>query len=79
MVHIRPTREIARFDSSHDAIYLHTPNPNRDNFPYEFIGVEWNVECPELLKGLAETPEFELGRCTFNGNVTYWVRKRRIA
>jgi hypothetical protein len=22
-----------------DAVYLHTPNPNRDNFPYPFEGV----------------------------------------
>ncbi len=34
-----------------DAVYLHTPNPNRDNFPYRFEGVTWGAEPPA---GLAE-------------------------
>ena len=29
-----------------DAAYLHTPNPNRDNFLYPFEGVEWGAEPP---------------------------------
>jgi hypothetical protein len=29
-----------------DAVYLHTPNPSRDNFPYPFEGVTWCAEPP---------------------------------
>ena len=66
-------------DSSQDAVYLHTPNPNRNNFPYAFDGVEWNAEVPQWLHDLIDTETHELGRCTFNGAKTFWVRRRNIA
>ena len=66
-------------DSSQDAVYLHTPNPNRNNFPYPFDGVEWNAEVPQWLLDLIDTKTLELGRCTFSGANTFWVRRRNIA
>lgn len=30
-------------DASQDAVYVHSPNPNRSNFPLVFDGAEWGV------------------------------------
>ena len=38
-------------DSAEDAVYLHTQNPNRDNFPYPcFNTVTWTDFVPEWLR-----------------------------
>ncbi|QDT59954.1 hypothetical protein SV7mr_24680 [Stieleria bergensis] len=66
-------------DSSQDAVYLHTPNPNRDNFPYTFDAVEWGVDVPDWLNDLIDTQTHEFGRCIFNDATTFWVRRRSVA
>lgn len=30
-------------DASQDAVYVHTPNPNADNFPLLLDSVEWGI------------------------------------
>ena len=40
---------IDAIDSSADAVYLHTPNPNGTPFPCRFEWVRWEVEIPALL------------------------------
>ena len=62
-------------DSSQDAIYLHTPNPNRDNFPYPFDGVSWGVESPSWLADFVGPLDVDLGRSEHDGAVLYWVRR----
>jgi hypothetical protein len=52
---------IDRHDSAEDAVYVHTRNPNRDNFPYEYEGVSWSKEVPNLLKGIYDQESFEFG------------------
>jgi hypothetical protein len=63
-------------DSSQDAVYLHTPNPNRDNFPYTFEGVVWGTELPEWLREFVDPQRHEAGRGVFSGVVSFWVRPR---
>jgi len=58
-----------------DALYFHTPNPNQDNFPYQFNGFEWNTEVPALLVPFMKE-NFEVGIAKFNGEVWYAVRVR---
>src|SRR3546814_19062269 len=36
-------------DSSQDAVYFHTKNPNADNFPVDFSFVDFDIECPRWL------------------------------
>jgi len=58
-----------------DALYFHTPNPNQDNFPYQFNGFEWNTEVPALLVPFMKE-NFEVGIAKFKGEVWYAVRVR---
>jgi hypothetical protein len=62
-------------DSSQDAVYLHTPNPNRDNFPYPFAGVVWGVEPPDWLAELLTGTGAEVGRSDHEGAELFWVRR----
>lgn len=64
-------------DSSQDAVYLHTGNPNKDNFPYEFEGVAWGGPPPVWLLEFVSDDQHEFGVCQFDGNLTYWVREKR--
>jgi hypothetical protein len=53
-------------DASQDATYLHTPNPNRSEFPLKFDHFEWGILTigPQIQ---ALLPEFKLriGRAAF--------------
>lgn len=53
---------IDALDSSQDAVWVHTPNPNRDNFPYAFGGVDWNVKPPVILREFLLGRPWQLGR-----------------
>ncbi|MBV9774222.1 MAG: hypothetical protein JO040_09755 [Gemmatimonadetes bacterium] len=65
-------------DSSYDAVFLHTPNPNRDNFPLDFSWVTWDVEVPERLREFMTDPAWQFGRSEFQGT-SFYVRDRPAA
>jgi len=48
-------------DSGQDAVFIHTPNENRDNFPFKFDHIAWNCQVPEILKGILNAVEYEIG------------------
>ena len=54
--------QIDAYDGSQDAVYLHTPNPNADNFPHQFEGTEWDVPIPERLQEFITDPDWQFGR-----------------
>ena len=67
---------IDALDSSQDAVHVHTANPNRDNCPYRFPGVEWDVPPPAILREfLEDRPGWQLGRSPGSPGY-YWVRPR---
>ena len=68
-VFIEPT------DSSVDAVYVHTPNSNRENFPHPFSNVDWTAEVPERLRDLISDPAWQFGRSTGRWT-SFFVRVR---
>ena len=62
-------------DAGQDAVFLHTPNPNRDNFPYPFSDVAWGAVPPEWLAEFVAGDECEVGRSDFEGAALYWIRR----
>lgn len=69
--------QIDAADSSQDAVYLHTPNPNRDNFPNRFESVDWDAEIPERLREFIDDPSWQFGR--LEGLWTHFVVRPRAA
>ena len=58
-------------DSPGDALYVHTPNPNADNYPYRFDGYTWeHVRVPGWLQEFSGSGQYEVGE-------TVWERERR--
>jgi hypothetical protein len=54
--------QLDAWDGSNDAVFLHTPNPNADDFPYDFAGVAWDAPVPERLRELVTEPGWQFGR-----------------
>lgn len=54
--------QINAVDSSQDAVYLHTPNPNNDEYPIDFGWVHWDANIPERLREFVTDPAWQFGR-----------------
>ncbi len=63
----------ASHDSYQDALYFHTPNPNKDDFPYNFDDYSWNGAIPEFLTPFIK-PEYEVGKAEYSGDNWYCVK-----
>ena len=64
--------EIWENDPSEDAIYIHTPNPNSNNFPITVeAGVEPEISDTELKAWVEKQPFDKLKRKMLNDNVIY--------
>lgn len=57
------------------AVYLHSPNPNGQPFPYAFQGVEWNIPSPADLLGI-DRSLLDVGQAEYDGEVVVFVRRR---
>lgn len=69
---------VSAVDSSQDALYLHTPNPNADNFPAAFgAGVTWDAEVPQCLSEFVAEDSWQVGRSNA-GDTMFLVRPRRL-
>jgi len=62
-------------DSGQDSVYLHTRNPNKDNFPYSFENVCWGVKPPSWLGEFTQSPSLTVGLSEWDGESLYWVRR----
>jgi hypothetical protein len=68
---------IDAYDGSADAVYLHTSNPNQQNFPNPFDDLDWTAPVPDRLREFLVDPDWEFGRID-----THWthffVRPRAV-
>ena len=69
--------QIDAVDSSQDAVYLHSPNPNADNFPNTFAETEWDVDVPVRLREFLTDPSWQFGR--LEGRWTHFIVRPRPA
>jgi len=60
-------------DSSQDAVYFHTKNPNADNFPVDFSFVDFDFECPAWLAEFVPADRYKIGRAHYNGVSSIYV------
>lgn len=64
-------------DASQDAVYLHTLNPNADNFPNTFPGTAWDADVPERLRKFLSDPAWQFGR--IEDRWTHFVVRPRVS
>jgi hypothetical protein len=64
---------IDAMDSAQDSIYVHTRNPNRDNFPYAFEDVAWHVSAPLWIAEAFLSDEYVIGVSGNAPELLYWI------
>ena len=62
-------------DSAQNSVYIHTPNPNFSNFPFEFEGVEWGA-TNESMEKIIDSSSYEIGLLVDSNEKTYFIRKK---
>lgn len=57
-------------DAGLDAVFIHTPNENADNFPARFDNIDWDSPIPAPYKDLIDLTLFNVGHYNdpFSGN-----------
>jgi len=68
--------EIVDEDASLDAIYIHTPNPNEDNFPLKIEKLNWNCTVPKYLKDIIDLKEFNVGHYKWDLYNSYIIQSK---
>lgn len=68
--------EIVDEDASLDAIYIHTPNPNEDNFPLKIEKLNWNCTVPNYLKDIIDLKEFNVGHYKWDSYNSYIIQSK---
>jgi hypothetical protein len=61
-----------------NAVYAHSPNPNRDSYPNDFKGTQWDASIPDWLAAVVHGGKFEVGAYLgpYSDGAVYMVRKR---
>lgn len=70
--------EIVEEDASLDAIYLHTSNPNQNNFPFKIDNVNRNCTIPTYLNGVINLNEFNVGQYKSESSTIYLIQKKLL-
>lgn len=65
--------ELVDEDCSLDSVYIHTPNPNEDNFPLKIENINWNCPVPKYFKDLINLNEFHVGHYKRESNNCYLI------
>jgi hypothetical protein len=65
------------WESNQDALYVHTPNPNRTPFPHSFEGVQWMVAPPSFLRPFVEGEPWDIGTIRVDRGA-WWVIRPRL-
>lgn len=59
--------ELSHKDSSRDAVYVHTINPNEDNFPCKIPELNYEIkELPSFLLGIMDLNKFTVSSYDFH-------------
>lgn len=59
-----------------DAVYLHTPNPNEDNFPLKIENISWDCAIPNYLKDLINVNQFNIGHYQWGSTNNYIIQSK---
>ncbi|MFS0838918.1 hypothetical protein [Paenibacillus sp. 1P03SA] len=63
-------------DAGLDAVYIHTSNPNHDNFPHKFDAVDWNCKIPAAFNDLIDPDLFHVGYKKSDDGGIYFIQSK---
>lgn len=68
--------ELVDEDAGLDAVYIHTPNPNNDNFTLKIENINCNCTVPKYFKGIINLNEFNVGHYKWESNNSYLIQSK---
>ncbi|NBI28652.1 hypothetical protein [Chengkuizengella marina] len=63
-------------DTGADAVYVHTKNPNYDDFPFQNENINWECKIPNSLMNLIDIEKFNVGYISSNHENTYFIQSK---
>ena len=68
--------EINELEAGQDAVYIHTKNPNSDNFPLIINELKWNQSLPHFLEDLIDLNRFHVGQYKEDDSTFYIIQSK---
>jgi hypothetical protein len=68
--------DLVEQDASSDSVYIHTSNPNEDNFPLKIENINWDCTVPKYIKDLINLNEFNVGHYTLESNNYFIIQSK---
>ncbi|MGE7988519.1 hypothetical protein [Lysinibacillus fusiformis] len=68
--------ELVDEDTGLDGVYIHTPNPNDNNFPLKLENIKWDCHIPKYYKDLINLNEFNVGHYTGESNNLFIIQSK---
>lgn len=65
-------------DTGSDAVYIHTPNPNSDDFPAHFDFLKWDCKLPNVFSDLIDTAQFNIGYYESEIERVYYIQSKNL-
>lgn len=65
-------------DSGADAVYVHTPNPNADDFPINFNFIKWNCKLPRTFSDLIDITQYNVGYYESEFESVYYIQSKNL-
>ncbi|OMF27629.1 hypothetical protein BK133_19460 [Paenibacillus sp. FSL H8-0548] len=65
-------------DSGADAVYVHTPNSNDENFPVKFDFIKWNCKPPNTFSDLIDLSQYNVGYYETEIERIYYIQSKYI-
>lgn len=70
--------ELNNENAESDAVYIHTSNPNEDNFPFEIKNINWDCTVPKEFKDLINLSDFKVGQYKWESNSGYLIQSKNF-
>ena len=68
--------QLVEEDAGTDAVYIHTPNPNEENFPIKIDFLNWDCTVPKYIRDLIDLKEFNVGHYNWESNNCYIIQSK---
>ena len=65
-------------DTGSDAVYIHTPNPNSDDFPAKFDFLKWDCKLPNAFSDLIDKTQFNIGYYESELERVYYIQSKHL-
>jgi len=65
-------------DSGADAVYVHTPNPNINDFPIKFDFIKWDCKVPDSFSDLIDFNKYKVGYYESEYEQIYYIQSKDI-